>query len=41
MEMIWFYERTLLELIIAMVKNKKKNAARKIQCQSKLVLCIT
>ena len=24
MEMIWFYERTLLELIIAMVKNKKK-----------------
>ena len=40
MEMAWFYERTLLELIIALVKNKK-NAARKIKCQSKLVLCIT
>ena len=41
MEKAWFYEILFFQVVLVIVKDKKKNALQKIQCQSKLVLFIT
>ena len=40
MEKAWFYEILFFQVVIVMVKDKKR-CTIKVQCQSKLVLCIT
>ena len=43
MEKKWFYERLFFGVLITMVKDKKKYSIKvqKIECPSKIVLCIT
>ena len=40
MEKAWLYETLFFQLVIVTVKEKKV-ALKKIQCRSKLVLCMT
>ena len=40
MKKAWLYETLLFQVVIVTVK-EKKDALKKIQCRSKLVLCIT
>ena len=40
MEKAWFYEILFFQVVIVMVKDKKRCNITE-QCQSKLVLCIT
>ena len=40
MEKAWLYETLFFQVVIVTVK-EKKDALKKIQCRSKLVLCIT
>ena len=41
MEKTWFYGILFFQVVIVIVKDKKKDALWKVKCQSKLVLCIT